>query len=56
MREGGAGVENLEIVFEEGGFSTNEVSVVRNVASGSSRSWAPWERLKPKEELRAVCC
>jgi hypothetical protein len=28
IREGGAGVENLDTVFEEGGFSTKDVSVV----------------------------
>ena len=28
IREGGAGVENLDTVFEEGGLSTKDVSVV----------------------------
>jgi hypothetical protein len=47
----GAGVENLDVALLDGGFSTNEVSVVRKVASASPPS-GPTERLKPREEER----
>jgi len=36
MREAGAGVENFEVALEEGGFSTKDVSVVKNVVSMST--------------------
>lgn len=55
IREGGAGVENLDTVFEEGGFSTKDVSVVKNVASGSL-SCGPCERLGPNDSFNEACC